>query len=44
MYGKKVNWIINEEVNIKRSKNTAMLNIQAISFQEDNVILRGTFT
>lgn len=39
--GKKINWMINQEVNIMRNNNILMLNIQAISFQEDNVILKG---
>lgn len=33
--------MINEEVNIMRNSNILMLNFQAISFQEDNVILKG---
>lgn len=39
--GKKINWMINQEVNIMRNNNVLMLNLQAISFQEDNVILKG---
>lgn len=39
--GKKINWMINQEVNIMRNNNILMLNLQAISFQEDNVILKG---
>lgn len=41
VWGKKINWMINEEVNIMKNSNILMLNFQAISFQEDNVILKG---
>lgn len=41
---RKINRITNEKGNIKRNKNTSMLNTQAISLQEDTVILKDMFT
>lgn len=42
--GKKIYWITNEEVDIKRNMNTLMLNIQAIYLQEDSITLKGMLT